>query len=104
MVESVFPALPASPMQRTLPPSDPISPCAAFAAMLDDVVSAETDALSVARAEAHAALCPACRITLSAARVYRRTMLRVGSAVRASAELRDRALDVLREVRESRPI
>lgn len=89
-------------MQDTRSPKDPESPCAAFAAMLDDVVSAQTDALAVARAEAHAADCPSCRLALTAARVYRRTMLRVGAAVRASAALRERAFGVLREVRGSR--
>jgi hypothetical protein len=91
-------------MQDTRPPTDPVSPCAAFAAMLEDVVSAQTDALSLARAEAHAAECPPCRVALTAARVYRRTMLRVGAAVRASATLRDRAFGVLREVRGSRQL
>lgn len=91
-------------MQDTRPPTDPIFPCAAFAAMLDDVVTAQTDAVSMARAEAHAALCPPCRIALTAARAYRRTMLRVGVAVRASAALRDRAFGLLREVRGSRQI
>lgn len=104
MVESVVPALPARQMQDSIPPKDQIPACAAFTAMLDDVVSLQTDALSVARAEAHAALCPPCRVALSAARVYRRTMLRVGGAVRASAALRDRAFGVLREVRGSRQI
>ncbi len=72
--------------------------------MLDDVVSAEADALSAARAEAHAAECTPCRLALAAARAYHRTMLRVGGAVRATATLRDRALGLLREVRGSRPI
>lgn len=102
MVESVVPALPASQMQDTISLDDRISPCAAFAAMLDDVVSSQSDALSTARVEAHAALCPPCRLALSAARAYRSTMLRVGGAVRASAALRDRAFGVLREVRGPR--
>lgn len=89
-------------MHHSLPPSDPSTPCASFRACFDDIVAEASDAVTVARVEAHAQLCPPCRFALAAARAYRRAMRRVGTAVRASDELRERVLESLREVRGSR--
>ncbi len=76
--------------------------CAAIRALIDDVVADEADTVSVARVEAHAARCAACRFALAHARAYRRAMRRVGRNERAPATLRDRALGLLHETRESR--
>jgi hypothetical protein len=89
-------------MQDTLPRHDNRSPCAEFRALLDDIAADHTDAVTSARAEAHATHCPPCRMALAAARAYRRTMRRVGDAFRATDSMRTRALELLREVRGSR--
>jgi hypothetical protein len=74
-----------------------------FRAFFDDIAAEATDAVTVARAEAHAEHCPPCRFALATARAYRLAMQRVGTAVRASDRLRERVLESLREVRGSRP-
>jgi len=79
------------------------TPCAAYRALFDDIAADESDAMTLARVESHAAGCATCRFALAAARAYRRAMRRMGDAVCASGSLRDRALGVLREVRGSRP-
>lgn len=89
-------------MHDTLHQPPPASSCAGFRSHLDDVVAEEADAVTLARVEAHAAVCVGCRMALAAARAYRRAMRRVGEAARASATLRERVLGTLREVRGSR--
>lgn len=89
-------------MQDTLSLNDPAADCAAIRALVDDVVAQEADAVTVARVEAHAARCAACRFALAAARAYRRAMRRVGASERAPQGLRDRVLDLLYETRETR--
>jgi anti-sigma factor (TIGR02949 family) len=89
-------------MQDTLPPHEPHSGCAEIRAHVDDVVAGEADAVTVARVETHAARCPGCRLTLAAARAFRRTMRRVGASERAPDALRGRVLDLMQETRDSR--
>ena len=81
-----------------------VAPCATHRAQFDGIAAEESDAMTLARVEAHAVACAACRLALAAARAYRRAMRRVGDAVRAPGALRQRALGVLRQVRGSRPI
>lgn len=83
-------------------PSHDRGPCQAFRAFFDDIAAEASDAVTVARLEAHAEHCPPCRFALATAQAYRRAMRRVGTAVRASDRLRERVLDSLREVRGSR--
>jgi hypothetical protein len=89
-------------MHDSQPPHDLGTPCTAFRAFFDDIAAEATDAVTVARVEAHAEHCPPCRFALATARAYRHAMRRVGTAVRASDRLRERVLDSLREVRGSR--
>lgn len=89
-------------MQDTLPLKDPEADCAAIRAHVDDVVAMEADAVTVARVDAHAARCAACRRVIAAARAYRRALRRVGASERAPATLRHRAIDLMHETRESR--
>ncbi len=86
----------------TLPLADGDADCAAIRLVLDDVVAGEADALTLARVEAHVAKCSGCRFAEAQARAYRRTMRRVGQAERASASLRERALELMRAPRDSR--
>lgn len=89
-------------MQDTLPRNDAGADCAAIRALVDDVVSGEADAVSVARVDAHAAQCPPCRFALAHARAFRRAMRRVGQSERAPQSLRQRAIGLLHETRDSR--
>lgn len=89
-------------MQDTLPPTDPTAGCAAIRAHVDDVVAQEADAVTVARVEAHAARCAECRHVLAAARAYRRAMRRVGASERAPSAVRERAITLMHETRDSR--
>ncbi|WKW13081.1 zf-HC2 domain-containing protein [Pseudogemmatithrix spongiicola] len=89
-------------MQDTLPPTDPTADCTAIRAHVDDVVAQEADAVTVARVEAHAARCAACRHVMAAARAYRRAMRRVGASERAPATLRERAITLMHETRDPR--
>ena len=88
--------------QASSPQPEAKRDCAAILALVDDVVAMDADAVSVARVEAHAAHCAACRFALASARAYRRAMRRVGSSERAPQRLRERALDLLHETREPR--
>lgn len=89
-------------MHDSLPLNDPGADCADIRTLVDDVVAAEADAVTVARVETHAARCAACRFALAAARAYRRAMRRVGASVRAPQGLRDHVHGLLHETREPR--
>ncbi len=91
-------------MHLSSPRHDPSSPCTLFRAFFDDIAAEATDAVTVARVEAHAEHCPPCRFALASVRAYRLAMHRVGTAARASDRLRERVLDSMREVRGSRQI
>lgn len=89
-------------MQDPLRISDLPDDCAAFRSQLDDLTAEEADAMTAARADAHAAGCAACRHALASARAYRRAMRRLGDTTRAPSSLRARAQEVLRELRGPR--
>lgn len=76
--------------------------CVTFRSALDAVVDGAADALSVARADAHAAACDDCRRHLVAAREYLRRMRRVGEAERAPDDLRERVMASMRGMHGSR--
>lgn len=77
--------------------------CTNFRACFDDIAADASDVVTIARVEAHVHRCPPCAFALTAAKSYRRAMHRVGTACRASDQLRERVLESLREVRASRP-
>jgi len=87
----------------SLPPMDDSWTCAAYRRVLDDVVADEVDAVTLARFEAHLAVCPECRFALAQARTYRRLMRRVGTGMRAPSSLRDRAVELMRTPRGPQP-
>jgi anti-sigma factor RsiW len=87
------------PMHDQIPPNLSTAHCATIRALIDDVVAGASDATLVSRVEAHVSTCPPCRVALAAARAYQRAMRRVGRAVRASQALRQRAVNLLRDVR-----
>lgn len=89
-------------MQDTIPLNDASADCAPIRLLIDDVVAQEADAVSVARVDAHAARCAACRHALAAARAYRRAMRRVGASERAPQELRERMQGLLQQERDPR--
>lgn len=86
----------------SFPLHDDAASCAAYRPVLDDLVAGEVDAVTQARVEAHLATCAACRFALAQARAYRRMTLRAGHGERASPALRDRALELMRDVRNPR--
>lgn len=89
-------------MQDRLPLTDSEADCAEIRAHVDDVVAMEADAVTMARVDAHASRCAACRHVLAAARAYRRALRRVGASERAPATLRHRVLDLMHETRDPR--
>lgn len=89
-------------MQDTHLPTEHNFNCTSFRKFVDDVAFDAADEVTSARAEAHAARCPPCRVALAAARAYRRAMGRSGDATHATAAMRARAVQVLRGVRGSR--
>lgn len=97
MVELMLPHSLASPMQASLRTLERPTDCAAVQNVLDNLITDEADALTVARVESHAAHCPPCRHALTAARAYRRTMRRVGGCERAAPALRSRVVELLRQ-------
>lgn len=75
--------------------------CTAFRAVLDDLVADESDAVTMARADAHVATCAACRLALASARAYRRRMRRAGDADQAPTALAARARQIAQQVRDA---
>ncbi|MBX3132104.1 MAG: zf-HC2 domain-containing protein [Gemmatimonadaceae bacterium] len=88
-------------MNDTPPPHHDTTPCSAVRAVLGDFVADETDALTSARVEAHAAACVACALALESARSYRRRMRRLGDAEPASAALRAQAALLAQQARDA---
>ncbi|MCE9603050.1 MAG: hypothetical protein K8S21_12675 [Gemmatimonadetes bacterium] len=76
--------------------------CTGWHQTLDALVDGEAGSLCSARAEAHAAECPACARRLAAAHAYKRALRRAGDAERAPIELRESVMASLRGVRRSR--
>jgi predicted anti-sigma-YlaC factor YlaD len=73
----------------------PDVPCRAFRASTDEQLDGTSDALRSTRSAPHLRRCPACLAWVTARHAYRRMMQRLGEAVVAPLELRDRIRAVL---------
>lgn len=82
--------------------ASPNEGCHAVHATLHAVVDGEADALSVARTEAHTAVCGACAGLLATARAQRARLQQLGRRTQAPETLRARVDGILQAVRGSR--
>ncbi len=88
-------------MHASPTPPSPQFDCDVFTATLDTLLDGESDAVTTARAEAHARTCRPCGQRLAAAGRYKQAMRRLGERLGASDALRDAVLGTLRGVRGS---
>lgn len=79
----------------TLSPHAPDVPCRAFRTAVDEQLDGSPDALQVVRAAPHLRRCPPCLAWVATRHAYRRMMQRLGEAVVAPLDLRDRIRGVL---------
>jgi len=75
-------------------------PCRAFRAAVDEQLDGSSDALAAVRAAPHLCRCPPCLAWVAARHAYRRAMQRLGDAVVAPLDLRDRIRGVLQRAAE----